>query len=164
MKKSEVALTEDVLELLQLFNLSATHPIYSLPSYEDTNYLVTTGSLSACLFLLTRLDSQKYVLKKYRLGTSEDYIKFQNVIIQTLHENQTSVQEVFFVLYSRKKFYLLGICFTEWKFNRENKEWKYSYLNLVFARYRTHLLVPTHSQEYRLAMCLRTTVARTNIA
>jgi hypothetical protein len=26
------------------------------------------------------------------------------------------------------------------------------------------LLVPTHSQEYRLAMCLRTTVARTNIA
>lgn len=71
-----------MLEVLRLFGLNLVSPPLFLPSYEDNNYLVTT-------------ESGKFVLKKYRLGTSEEYIKFQNLVIQTLHDNNTSVQEVF---------------------------------------------------------------------
>jgi Ser/Thr protein kinase RdoA (MazF antagonist) len=75
----------ELAELLSIFGLPLSSTAKSLPSYEDKNFLVSD-----------EVKSKKYVLKKYRSGTSEEFIKFQNMILATLMQHEINVPKVFF--------------------------------------------------------------------
>jgi Ser/Thr protein kinase RdoA (MazF antagonist) len=66
---------------MKLFGFDSSSETKSLPSYEDQNVLVKTAG-------------KKFVLKIYNHTASEEFIKFQNLVLDLLFKNSVSVAQI----------------------------------------------------------------------